>query len=153
MKKAVCAALMIFAPLAAGAVFTYDETLDGDISDNYLAPSVLTPGAGASTLKGTVVDGDRDLFTLIVAAGLRLDSIRVLSYTTDSENPDNLSYLMSQPGFTLSSPPTNDFADAVGYVCFGKWAEGRNVLNIITVGPPYDYASRPVNLLSRKSAS
>lgn len=139
--KAIFAALLILAPTATGAVFTYDEILDGDISDNYLAPLLLTPGTGSSVLKGTVVDGDRDLFTLVIASGLRLDSLRLLSYVTDSENPENLSYMMSQPGTTLSSPPSSDFVDSVGYVGFGKWAEGRNILGTITAGPPYDYVS------------
>jgi hypothetical protein len=142
MRNPIAALLALtLAHGASGAVFVYDELLHGDISDDYLLPAVLTPGAGASTLKGTVVDGDRDLFTLVVAAGLRLDSLRLLSYSTDSENPENLSYMMSQPGTTLSSPPSNDFADPIGYVGFGTWAVGRNVLRTITAGPPYDYAA------------
>lgn len=142
MKHSIVALLaLILAPAATAAVFVHVESLHGDLSDNYLIPTLLTPGAGSSTLKGTVVDGDRDLFTLVVAAGLRLDSIKLLSYTTDSENPENLSYLMSQPGAILSSPPSNDFADPIGYVGFGAWAVGRNVMRNITVGPPYDYAA------------
>lgn len=142
MKTPIAALLALaLAPGASGAVFTHDETLHGDLSDDYLAPTILTPGAGSSTLKGTVVDGDRDLFTLVVAAGLQLDSLRVLSYATDSENPENLSFMMSQPGAILSSPPSNDFADPIGYVGFGSWAVGRNMLRTITAGPPYDYAA------------
>ncbi|MEY3896251.1 MAG: hypothetical protein RLZZ214_1771 [Verrucomicrobiota bacterium] len=142
MRISIAALLALaLAPGARGAVFIHDETLHGDLSDDYLMPALFSPGAGSSTLKGTVVDGDRDLFTLVVAAGLRLDSLRVLSYTTDSENPENLSYMMSQPGALLSSPPSNDFADPIGYVGFGAWAVGRNVLRTITAGPPYDYAA------------
>jgi hypothetical protein len=142
MRNQIAALLAItLVPCASGAVFIHDESLHGDLSDDYLAPTLLTPGLGISTLKGTVVSGDRDLFTLVVAAGMRLDSLKLLNYTTDSENPDNLSYMMSQPGTTLSSPPSNDFADSIGYVGFGAWAVERNILRSITTGPPYNYAA------------
>ncbi len=143
MRASLFAVLLAFAsaPTGRAAVFYHDESVAGDLSDNYLLPTVFTPGAGSSVLKGTVIAGAPDLFTLVVAADLRIDSIILLSYTTDSENPENLSYLMSQPRATLSAPPSSDFAEPIGYVGFGKWAEGRNVLRIITAGPPYDYAA------------
>ncbi len=143
MRANLFALLVAFASALDGraAVFHHDESVAGDLSDNYLLPTVFTPGAGSSVLKGTVISGAPDLFTLVVAAGLRIDSIQLLSYTTDSENPENLSYLMSQPRATLSAPPSSDFAEPVGYVGFGAWAEGRNVLRIMTAGPPYDYAA------------
>ncbi len=131
----------VSAPDGLAAVFYHDESIAGDLSDDYLSPTVFTPGAGSSVLKGTVITGAPDLFTLVVAADLRIDSIILLNYTTDSENPENLSYLMSQPRATLSAPPSSDFAEAIGYVGFGEWAEGRNVLRIMTAGPPYDYAA------------
>lgn len=123
------------------AVLVYDESISGDLSDDYLIPHVFTPPAGTLTIKGSVVDGDRDLFTFDIGAGLTLTSIKLLSYVTDPENPENLSYFMSQPGATLSAPPADDFAESVGYVGFGSWAVGRELIRILTVGPPYDYAA------------
>jgi hypothetical protein len=125
-----------------GAVFVYDEAISGDVSDNYLLPLLFSPSAGTSTIRGTISDSDRDLFTINIASGLSLDSIRLLSYTTDSENPENVSYLLSQPGAFLSAPPDNDFSDPIGYIGFGEWAEGREILRFLTTGPPYDYANK-----------
>jgi hypothetical protein len=143
MRANLFAALLTLASTAPGwaAVFYHDESVAGELSHEYLLPTVFTPGAGSSVLKGTVIAGAPDLFTLVVAAGLRLDSLALLRYTTDAENPENLSYLMSQPRATLSAPPSNDFAEPIGYVGFGEWAVGRNVLRVITAGPPYDYAA------------
>jgi hypothetical protein len=116
MRANLFAALLTLASTAPGwaAVFYHDESVAGELSHEYLLPTVFTPGAG---------------------------SLALLNYTTDAENPENLSYLMSQPRATLSAPPSNDFAEPIGYVGFGEWAVGRNVLRVITAGPPYDYAA------------
>lgn len=129
------------APVALGAVMAFDESIQGDLSDDYLIPNVFQPDAGTFSLKGSVVNGDRDLFTMNLTIGLSINSIKLISYSTDSDNPDNVSYFLSQPGSTLSAPPTSDFAQPIGYVGFGKWAENREVLRIMTAGPPYDYAN------------
>lgn len=129
------------APVALGAVMAFDESIQGDLSDDYLIPNVFQPDAGTFSLKGSVVNGDRDLFTMNLTIGLSIISIKLISYSTDSENPDNVSYFLSQPGSTLSASPTSDFAQPIGYVGFGKWAENREVLRIMTAGPPYNYAN------------
>lgn len=128
-------------PHAFGAVFAYDEAITGDISNNYLAPLVFTPTAGVSTLKGSVALNNPDLFTIVVANGLVLDSIRLLSYATSSSDPGNVSYLLSQPRATLSRPPTNgnNYGAPIGYTSFGAFAVtgNLNLLPTITAGPPY----------------
>ncbi len=141
LTKNLIAALLALTSIGNAAVFSYDEAVNGDLSDEYLLPTQLSPGVGTSTLKGTIADGDLDLFTLTVAAGMNLNSIKLLSYATDAENTGNVSFLLSQPGAILSAPPSNDFADPIGYVGFGTWAEGREILRFLTTGPPYDYAS------------
>ncbi len=142
LTKNLIAALLALTCIGNAAVFSYDEAVIGDLSDEYLLPTQLSPGVGTSTLKGTIADGDLDLFTLTVAEGFNLNSIILLSYATDAENTGNVSFLLSQPGAVLSAPPSNDFADPIGYVGFGTWAEGREILRFLTTGPPYDYASR-----------
>lgn len=142
MKAQWIAACFITLTHAGGAaVFVYDESILGDLGDDYLNPHVFTPGAGTSSLTGEVVNGDRDLFTIDIAPGLQLKSILLLSYTSA---PDNISYLLAQPGATLAAPPSNQNpypGGAIGYVGFGEWAEGRELLRFLTAGPPFDYAT------------
>jgi hypothetical protein len=146
MKSRWIAVLSILLTHSAGAaVFAYDESILGDLSDDYLIPHVFTPGTGTSTLTGSVADGDRDLFTIDIAAGLQLTSLFLVSYTTtDPDRPDNITYLLAQPGATLAAAPSNEDpypGGAIGYVGFGKWAEGRELLRFLTAGPPFDYAT------------
>jgi hypothetical protein len=124
---------------ASGAVFTYDEDISGDISNDYLNPLVFTPTAGISTLRGSISADNRDLFTIVVASGTVLDSIRLLSYVTSPDEPRNLSFLLVQPGATLSEEPNDNFEAPIGFTSFGAFSIERdlNLLPIITAGPPF----------------
>lgn len=139
--SAIC--LGLIASVSA-VTFSYDESINGDLSDNYLEPNFLYVGAGSSTIKGTIGGGDIDLFTLVVADGFTLNSIVLLNYLTqDPNSQDNVSFILSQPMAILSAAPSNEDpypGGAIGYVGFGDWAEGREILRFLTAGPPYDFA-------------
>jgi hypothetical protein len=81
---AACAALAI-APASLAQV-AWDEAIDGDLSDNELAPTDLAQfSEGSNIVSGSSVpdpDLDRDFFTFEIPAGLELDRIVLLQYDT-----------------------------------------------------------------------
>ena len=112
---------------------TFDEALSGDISDNYLAPTPFTVGLGNNILSGSLSGGtnDLDLFELIVPNGLEVTAIRLLNYNSTPSN--NGSFLLLQPGNTLSIPPSNTFADPIGFSIIGSTNVGSDLLPTIIV--------------------
>ncbi len=74
--------------LLAGGI-TYNEAVDGDLSDDRFAPTslALTEGINTITLDVVISDqpgGDRDYFTFNVGAGLFIDSVILV----DASNPN-----------------------------------------------------------------
>lgn len=128
--------LTIFA-LSSGGLFAqgfnYSESTSGDLSDNYLNPSVLVIETGSNILEGTLLgsSSDLDLFRLIVPAGLEITGIRLLSFTEG----ENTSFLLMMPGEQLSAPPSNSFSDPIGYtgISSGNVTSGANLLPTITL--------------------
>ena len=62
----------------------WDEGIDGDLSDNNLAPTPLTLDVGVNLIAGTMgkppsLPLDRDIFTFTLPAGFSLTSIAVVS--------------------------------------------------------------------------
>jgi hypothetical protein len=85
------ACLALSLPTAIGQSATYDELLDGDLSDAPASPTpwllesgvnVLSGRAGKNATQGTI---DFDLATFTVPAGRQLDSITVTSYLNEDE--------------------------------------------------------------------
>lgn len=124
--------LTFFIPASLSA-FTYIESIDGDLSDSHTAPTVLVISAGNNILEGSLTGGgaDRDLFRLDVPAGLEVTSIFLESFVGGG----NASYLMMQPGNTLSSPPSSGFSDPVGFAAIGAGTvtAGTDLLPVITL--------------------
>jgi len=117
--------------LSLGA-FTYIESIDGDLSDDYLAPTVLNVVVGDNILEGTLDGGttDLDLFRLYVPVGLKITAIMLESA---SGGGDGGSFLGMQPGSTLSSAPSNTFGDYIGYGLLSSSSIGTDYLPVITV--------------------
>jgi len=74
--------------LLAGGI-TYDESVDGDLSDDRFAPTsiALVEGVNSITMDVIISDqpgGDRDYFTFNIAAGLQVDSV----FLVDASNPN-----------------------------------------------------------------
>lgn len=120
------------------AVVLWDEAISGDLSDDYTTPTLLTTVLGDNRVVGSLrgTDLDLDLFTLTVSAGHELRAIRLVDYTT--ANPTNVGFMGMQPGSNLSNPPSNSFPDPIGYVLYGTWAIGQDILPTVVGGQPFN---------------
>lgn len=132
-----------FAP-CLGAV-TYLESIEGDLSDDYLAPTPLVLGVGSNILNGGL-DGflsDLDLFTLTVPVGGELTAIRILEFSGGGAG----SFFGLQPGQILSADPALNasFPDPIGFALLtpAGAATDQDLLPTIVVGPPFFFA-RPL---------
>jgi hypothetical protein len=77
-------ALFSFSLMAPAAV-VYNESVQGDLSNNGLAPTAIAFAAGSNQIFGTTGRGmalDRDYFTFTVPTGMQLSSLTVLPGTT-----------------------------------------------------------------------
>jgi len=116
LVRLVAAAAVCLSAANAWAVVTWDETVDGDLSDDRLAPSVASLVSGTNSLSATSVSGDREYVTLSLASGLKLTNILLASYVGDDET----GFIGVQRGTTLTEPPTGtDVANILGYSHFG----------------------------------
>jgi len=101
--------LGVSAAALAGGGFVYDEAIDGDLSDDWLAPTQFPDfGQGLSTVTMSVVDsnetfGDRDYFTITIPAGLQLLSLELLSL--DAGGGDDIAFLAAQAGNQVTVDP------------------------------------------------
>lgn len=97
---------------AAHGETIYNESVSGDLSNNGLAPTLLTVSLGFNDLfgttgkTGTVID--RDYFTFTVPQGLELTAITVLPGTeTLGTLGDSFIGIESGPEVTVSTAATN----------------------------------------------
>jgi len=116
---ATAAFALVLAP-AAGAVVIHDESLDGDLSTDRLAPTVLSVGVGTNSVIATSQGTDREFFTITLAAGQSLSAINLVSYSgTD------IAFIAIQSGSTFTeNPDAPDVANILGYSHFGPGLGG-----------------------------
>ncbi|MEO0466643.1 MAG: malectin domain-containing carbohydrate-binding protein, partial [Pseudomonadota bacterium] len=85
-----------------------DEAVDGDLSDDNLAPTDVKIGLGDNVItagqQGIVDPDDRDFFTITVAEGQVLDAIILQDFqTTEEEGLPNLAFIALKEGATFDS--------------------------------------------------
>jgi hypothetical protein len=129
---------MLLARLTLGSpafAFSYDETIQGDLSGDRLAPTALSITLGANVLAmtsgspGGVVD--RDYFTFTLAAGETLDSVVLLLANVDGA----FSFVGVQGGSTFSEPPTGtNVANLLGWHHFSGAEVNSDILDDIGTG-------------------
>ncbi len=135
--QALLVAALLALPSASLAVPIYDESIDGDLSDDRLAPTARVLAAGSNTVSGSVVTAagiDLDYLTVTVPAGLQLDAIVLDTY----ESANSQSFIAVQAGsvFTVpASAPT--VGDLLGWNHFGSGPGqvGTDILDDIGAGP------------------
>jgi len=99
------------ASMSLGAAVTadvvWDEAVDGELSDDYLAPTALDFAAGSNTVIFTTDDkgDDVDIFFFNVADGLQLSGIILDSFVTNGDDPNNLGFMAFSAGDVLGTNP------------------------------------------------
>jgi len=119
--------------LASAGSFVYDEAVDGDLSDDWLAPTQFPAfGAGQSIATMSVVDsnetsGDRDYFTITIADGFQLDSIDLL--TLDAGGGDSVAFVGIQEGDQITVDPNfPNPAPLLGWILTQQSDVGNDIL-------------------------
>jgi hypothetical protein len=108
------------APARGGAqTVLWNESTNGDLSNNQAAPTPFTLAAGVSSIIGSVTGGSdtQDWVTLTVPSGLRLSSLVLASY----QSTDAQGFTGVQAG-TAFVGSVNNPASYLGYAHFGTGA-------------------------------
>ena len=138
------------APLALAptlfAQTSYDEFIDGELSNDRLAPTALSFAEGANDISGTFGfdasanggDGEQDVdyFTFTIAEGFELSEIVVIRFAGD----DDVAFMGIQQGTQLTEPAIGaDAGNLLGYVLFGPGSAtatpGTDILDDMGMGP------------------
>jgi len=128
--------LLVLIGLSYGSVASadnYNESIDGDLSGNRLAPTSIQLDPGSNTITATSVSGDLEYYTVNVPAGFELSTITLVSYVS----LDNLAFVGVQNGTTFTEPPTGtNVSQLLGYTHFGpgNGTVGTDILDNIGAG-------------------
>jgi hypothetical protein len=114
----------------------WNEAVNGDLSGNGLAPTLLTMAAGGNAVRGTtgraVAGGpvDRDYFTFTVPAGHELSELTVLAGTSVLGDGSFIGFMS---GNTFTVPPTTETAAGLtGWTLFGENNIGDDLLGFMS---------------------
>lgn len=113
--------LLLCVEVPASAATVWNETTNGDLSSNRLAPTAINVAVGNNDVIGSVVGNpsDLDYLTIIVPAGDELSQIILASFTST----DQKGFLGVQQGSTFTEPATGaNPAHLLGYTHFGPGA-------------------------------
>ena len=106
---ALTIAAVALVPSPASADSIYVESVNGDLSNDGLNPTLLVAGLGLNSITGTTVTPgpgatgrDFDYFTLTIPAGLRLDSVVLSNYFGA-----DLTFFGMMAGTPFTVPPTD----------------------------------------------
>jgi hypothetical protein len=128
--------LLVLIGLAYGSVAradNYDESMDGDLSGNRLAPTAIVLDPGANAITATSVAGDLEYYTVNVPSGYNLSAVTLVSYVS----ADNLAFVAIQSGTTFTEPPTGtNVAQLLGYTHLGpgNGTVGTDILDDMGAG-------------------
>jgi hypothetical protein len=123
IANSFCAAVLIFGSAAAQADVVFDETVDSDLSNDYLNPNVVNLPFGTSSILGsTGVDQnnaiDFDYFRITLTGGKTLEQIILAD-----QSGDGSSFIAVHVGDTFSfNPGVNDsecLNSCLGWAHFG----------------------------------
>lgn len=111
----------------------YDETVEGDISDDRLAPTVLVLGNGSATVaaeqQGNAFGRDLDYLTIVVPSGIRLSGAFLDGFVAE---PGNLAFIGVQEGATFTTDENSTgAADLLGGIVYGAGEVGTDILPTI----------------------
>lgn len=142
-RRAALSAAMLFTAMMAqaGVSSGWNEAVDGDLSGDGLAPSVVGLAPGTTFVRGVtgraVAGGpvDRDYFTVSIPAGFELSSLTVLEGTVPLVD---VGFIAVMNGSTFTVPPdTQSAAGILGFALYSQNDIGNDILpamGISTVG-------------------
>jgi len=104
---------LLFLLLASVSLLaSHNESTDGDLSDDPLAPTVVSVVAGSNVVTASSVSGDVEYFTITIPVGHELTALNLVSLTSA-----NVAFLAFQAGATFSSNPGPE--DLLGFTHLG----------------------------------
>lgn len=133
-----CAAVPCMLLVLAGPVQAADwnEGVNGDLSGNGLAPTVVSLASGSTAVRGTtgraIAGGpvDLDYFTVTVPAGHELSALNVLAGTSTLGDG---SFIGLMSGSTFTVPPTTaTAAGLLGWTLFSETNIGDDLLGFMS---------------------
>jgi hypothetical protein len=118
---------------SAHAGVVWDESGNGDLSNDGLSPTPVVFTIGSNIMNGTVGNGgsgvDRDYFTFTVPSGMKLNSIMVTNNTTVS---GSASFFAIQKGLQVTTTPTGGgVTDLLGFTHYGNDLVGTDILPVL----------------------
>jgi hypothetical protein len=119
------AGILMFGSSARAGVF-WDESINGDLSNNQSGPNQFTLASGVNTLIGTVggAAGSQDWFTLTVPANFQFQSIIPRAYSSS----DATAFIGFQDGSSFVGDPNSSASLYRGYGHIGPGS--GNALNV-----------------------
>jgi len=141
---ALLAALAL--PLGSAQALTWDETINGDLSDSGVSPTLLgTLSSGVNSIKGTMgsLNGtgpmDADIWNFSVASGYALTGINLVDYAATSGSLLNDSFMAIATGGSINtSDPSNHLSNALwGYGTDGFGHVYNDLLGLLDAGPVF----------------
>ena len=128
--KRSAASLLVTTSVSLGA--SYDESVDGDLSNDRLSTTMITLDAASNPVSGSVTAQtlqsplDRDYFSVTVPAGRSLTQIQFERY--ESSNPR--AFIGMLAGSVFSIDPDNPTTDGLlGYLHIGEQAIPSDILD------------------------
>ena len=113
---------------AAGAVTTWDEAADGDLSSTRTSPTLLALVQGPNLILGTTIGGDPDFFTVTVPDGQFFGQLILGQYVST----DNVAFVAIQQGPIITA--TNSPAALLGWLHAGAVHLGTDILDDLALG-------------------
>ncbi len=141
---ALLAALVL--PFGTAQALTWDEVLNGDLSDSGSAPTLLgTLASGDNMISGTMgsLGGtgpmDADVWNFTVAPGYDLTGINLLSYSATSGKTNNQSFMAIANGGSINmGDPSNHLSNSLwGYGTDGFGNTYTDLLALLDAGPEF----------------
>jgi hypothetical protein len=116
LRYVVCV-LLASASCVASAATLWDESVNGDLSNAPLAPTLLNLAIGSNTLSATMPGADLDFFTINVPAGAQFSNLLLTGYS----GFDEISFIAIASGTQFPEGPvqTYDPTGLLGYAHFG----------------------------------
>ncbi len=130
------ATLIGFCSAASGAI-VWDESMDGDLSDDPLAPTGIMFAVGVNGVIGTDGDADtRDYITFTIEDGYQLDAILLQEYLDVATGGDgDRGYIAINSGDTSAIPDGGNSDSFLGGSHMDPLAAGTDLLAILAAAP------------------